>query len=217
MNDIEKLKEAQAESLRNAIEENRIFMELPIPPKRVGFGTSVQPWATYEVDTLEEALDIFKMYEPEPWVIAKDGRCTVFNTWEHIETKYNNRHPAQTGAWRRYEVEYNIDDGAPYFDCRQGVGYGGTDMEFFTKAAGVNLKIVVEIKHCPIRVNLVSITPFSRADHRKYRKDYPRVPGANCVHWGYGDDCCKGTYWFGDLTQFWAAMSTYVSREGIPE
>lgn len=207
LHDLDALKKAHEASLADAIESNRLTLSLPLLPKRVSFATTKQPWVTYEVDTLTEALDILKLYPLAPWVIAKDGSCTVVNTWAHIEDRYNVDHPAKT-RYRPYVAEHTIADGAPYFDCQQGVGFGSSEMEFFTTHDGKSLKVVVTIKQCPIRVRLL---PTHNAHScRNYYKEYPPVPGAKVIQWGYGEDCATGTYWFPNLECFWSAMSNYL-------
>lgn len=201
LHNIEALKAAHAESLREAEEANRIALALPVVPKRVGFALKHTPWVHYEVDTLTEALEIFKQYTPTPYVIARDGSFTVISTLAALEDTNRNKR-------NQYRVDSETD-GAPYFDCMMGVGYQSVGMKFFTNAAGRDLKIDVRIANSPIQVRLICLDQYSRSSGKKYRKAYPSVPGASVLQWGYGEDCCKGTYWFRDLDTFWASMTTF--------
>ncbi len=207
LHDIDKLKAAHEKALSEAVAANALALSFPVPPARVNFADTALPWVSYAVADLAGAFDLLQTFVLAPWVVAKDGSCTVLSTWEHIATRYNVRHPAKTN-YRPYEVEYDISDGAPYFTCQRGVGFGGTDMEFFATHNGGTVKVIVSIKHCPIRVLL---TPTNRHPNcATYRKEYPHVPGARVIQWGYGDDCVRGTYWFSDMDTFWASMRSYV-------
>lgn len=205
LHDIEKLKKSHEESLREAVEANRIALALPVTPRSVGFALSTLPWVTYEVGTLQEALAVFKEYTPAPYAFMRSSSFASINT--HAEMLRKNA----TGrdSWK-VDIEY--PEGAPYFECITGVGFSSVEMEFFTTAAERDLKIVVKIAASPIRVNLHIADPRLSVARARYRKEYPNVPGAVCVHWGYGDDCVKGTYMFPDLSTFWASMEGYGCR-----
>ena len=204
LHNIEALKKAQAAAMAEAEEANRIFLALPVTPVRVGFANTTLPWVTYEVATLQEALEVFKAYTPLPYVIARDGACTIVDLWAEIERKYNSKR----ADGRHYKIDHYIDR-APSFDCQAGSGFRSVEMEFYTEAADRTLKIIVRIAASPIQVTLLVMDAYSRTPREKYRKSYPEVPGARCIKWGYGEDCCKGTYWFRDLDTFWASMTTF--------
>lgn len=204
LHNIEALKVAQEKALAEAVESNRIALALPLPPVRVGFADTPLPWVTYEVKTLADALEVFRLYQPLPYVIARSSSFTTICLEAELDRKNENGRDS-------YAVDYAID-GAPYFDCMTGVGFSSVEMEFFTAAAGRALKVVIRIADSPIRVHLLTMDAYSRTPARKYRKEYPVVPGASVIRWGYGDDCAKGTYWFSDLETFWASMGAYAGR-----
>lgn len=207
LHNIEELKKAHEKSIREAEEANRISLALPVVPIRVGFADTPQPWVTYEVKTLCAALDIFKHFTPSPYVIARDSNFTVINTEAELLRKYGLRDDHHGG----YEIHHEID-GAPYFDCTAGTGFSTVEMEFFTNAADRDVRVAIKISCSPINVRLCVMDAYKRTPSLKYRKEYPRVPGAKVIHWGYGEDCCKGTYWFSDLGTFWDSMATYEGR-----
>jgi hypothetical protein len=167
------------------------------------------PWVTYEVSTLEEALDIFKACEPVPWVMALAGGCTVLGPDEVMDARYNK-------PGKSYAVRFVVEDGAPYFECRRGVGFGSSEMIFYTRVSGTVLKVVVRIDTCPIQVFLTCVDTASRTPSVRYRKDYPAVPGATTLKWASGDESMSATYWYGSLDAFWASMGTYVDIAGLP-
>ena len=204
LHDIEKLKENQNKALAEAVEANRIALALPVFPGRVGFADRPIPWVTYDVATLSEALSLFKQYTPAPYVIARSSSFTTICLEEELEGKNKNGRD-------NYEVDFCID-GAPYFDCMAGAGLSSTEMEFFSIAAGRMLKIIVRIQYSPIRVRLLVMDAYARNPGTKYHKEYPAIPGASVIRWGYGGECCKGTYWFSDVETFWAAMNTYEGQ-----
>lgn len=205
--DIAKMQAEHDAKLAEATRANEIAASLPLAPRSVMFATTSLPWVSYSVKTLADALDIFRLYTPAPFVVAKNGGCTVLGPWGYIEERYNVDHPAKTN-YRPYEVEFEIPDGAPSIECSAGQGYRSEELEFFTVHNGVLLKVGVRMEQCPIRVYVVALNAAHNC--RKFRKDYPTVPGANTIRWDYGEESAKATYWFSDLDTFWASMGTYV-------
>lgn len=204
LHNIEALKAAHAESLREAEEANRIALALPVVPKRVGFALKHTPWVHYEVDTLTEALAIFKQYTPAPYVIAKNSCFTVVMSEADLDRKNEKQREP-------FKVSASLD-GAPMFDCMTGEGFSSTEMEFYTNSADRDLKICVRINRSPIRVALVLADPMLSAARRRYRKHYPEVQGAKVLQWGYADNCVSGSYWFPDLDTFWLSMEQYEGQ-----
>lgn len=198
MHDIEKLKEAHAASLAEAVESNRICLALPVMPKSVGFANKSIPWVTYEVQTLADALDIFRQYTPHPWQIGK-GTFTTLAPAEEFARKKSYSYDSFTDI-----------DGAPYFDCWTMPSHATNELVFFTQSAGRLLRVAVRIAQCPIRTELRLNSAFSRTDRDRYTKSYPRPDGAHVLRWGYDDGSAKGTYWFPDLDTFWTSMARYV-------
>lgn len=201
MQDIEALKKKQAEQLEEAIAENAICEALPLRPLRVSFASKLCPWVAYEANSIVDALEIFKLYTPVPWVIANDGGCTVVDTWEHIEATYNSK-PKRTP----YVARESLDDGAPYFDCSAGQGFETNELEFFTEFAGRQFKISIRLKYSPVRCSIVEADGHRYRGTERYRKVYSPPKNAKVIKWGYGPDSCKATYYFRSLDDFWESM-----------
>ncbi len=202
LKDIDKLRAEFEAKLAEAARQNTIADTLPIYPHRIHTPSSGAPWVTYKAKTLAEALQILKAYTLLPWVIAK-GTFTTLGIREDIDTERY-----------KYDRFTEIEDGAPYFECQQGVGYDTNTMVFFTQVEGTTLAIHIDIDHLPFGPRLVLLDRNARlSDHNKYRKDYcESMIAADILKWGYGDDCVKATYWFRDLASFDLAMDGFVER-----
>jgi len=216
MQDIEKLKADHAADLENALLANSIEALLPDPPRAVAVINSAYISVGYTVQSLQDAVDLFMKFTPEPWVIAKTDGCTVLNTWAHIDKVYNVAHPAKTN-YRPAEIEHTMSDGVPYFSCRQGVGYGYSKMEFFVTLAGRCVKVSISVLACPIHVLLRVYDSSSRNPDNKYGKEYPRVPHAERIDWGTGSNCCSATYWYKDMATFWLSMESFGVHPPTPK
>lgn len=201
MQDIEALKKKHTEQLEEAIAQNAICEALPLRPLRVSFAKKLCPWVCYEANSIADALEIFKLYTPAPWVIANDGGCTVVDTWEHIEATYNSK-PKRSP----YVARESMDDGAPYFDCSAGEGFSTSDLEFFADFAGRQFKVSIRLNNSPIRCSVSVVDTFRQRGLDKYRKVYSPPANAKVLKWNYGEAACKATYYFRSLEDFWESM-----------
>jgi hypothetical protein len=201
MKTLEQLDKEYAQKRKDLEGEHRVAAALPVPPYTVNFGSKRNPWVSYEVKTLKEAVALADLFPDKLAYVSATSIYRHIQPEDLIEERYREV--------ANYSAE-EIADGTPYIDATTAEGYRKFEMVFFVRMGEQILKVAIRIDQPPHQwVPYCVFNPNDNVRRTPLRKHYPTVPGATCVHWGTGaGNAIHASYIWGCDGDFRSALTT---------
>lgn len=207
MKSLEDLDKEYAEKRAELVGGHEVAATLPVVPYMVNFGHKRNPWVSYEVDTLKEAVALADKFPDKLAYVNAKATFRHICPEELIEQRYRDD-PKYTAV--------EIVDGVPFIEADSGEGYRSFALLLFVRRGEQILRITIKVSHPPYEwMPRCIFSDYDNVRRTAQRKHYPNVPGARLVQWSGGGNSVRASYIWGCDDDMRAALTTLPEFKGV--
>jgi len=180
--------------------EYAIAAMLPATPDYVSGPGRRDPYVTYKVGTLKEAVALMEKFERIPYV--------------HLKAQFTHVRPEELIDAREREREspkfcHEIPEGTPFLEAQSSSWGASTKLVFWVRAGEKYCHVSIKVE--PAVFQWLPHCVFNEYDHVRrapIRRCYPTVPRATTIQWGGEGEGARATYVWGCDADFYRALTT---------
>lgn len=209
MQTLEELDKEYREKRAALIRKKEIAATLPVEPWMVHFANKRNPWVTYRVDTLVDAVALSDQFTDKITYVSAKAMFRHVCPEELIEERYR-----LDPNYRAVEVA----DGTPYLWAGSSDSFRAMKLIFFVRRDAQIVRVCVDIA-CPPHSWLPRCicNSYDNVHRRVLQKVYPNVPGATVVRMSASGNATECYIVWGCDHDFRDALATLPSARQAKE